>query len=137
MASAAVANPGPSGAPSSSSKSSPLTAKSATDPILRNALRYTISAREYAILHKYILSRPRVLRRAAPSVATVERIIEGSDGRGKKGQSAAGDGAGGASKDSYNTRAIRESLRVFVGTAGAMKAFEALASRVGRKKEYV
>ncbi|ROT42662.1 hypothetical protein SODALDRAFT_319286 [Sodiomyces alkalinus F11] len=165
MASAAVANPGPgvlSGAPpssspssstqplarSSSSSSSPkslsrtLTAKSVTDPILRNALRYTISAREYAILHKYILSRPRVLRRAAPSVATVERIIEGSDGRGKKGQPAAVDNAGGSgggngsgNGDSYNTRAVRESLRVFLGTAGAMKTFEALASRVAGKKE--
>src|SRR5688572_13480871 len=43
-------------------------AKTATDPILQNALRYTISAKEYETLHKYIISRSKVLRRNAPSV---------------------------------------------------------------------
>ncbi|KAJ4303876.1 hypothetical protein N0V88_001474 [Collariella sp. IMI 366227] len=46
----------------------PPTAASATDPILRNALRYTISAREYATLHRYVISRSKVLKKRAPSV---------------------------------------------------------------------
>ncbi|KAL1881483.1 hypothetical protein VTK73DRAFT_3545 [Phialemonium thermophilum] len=48
---------------------------STADPILRNALRYTISAQEYALLHRYVLSRSRFLKRRAPSVETVQKIL--------------------------------------------------------------
>ena len=52
----------------STSASTGVTAKSAVDPILRNALRYTISAREYSLLHKYVISRSRALKKRAPTV---------------------------------------------------------------------
>ncbi|CRK24373.1 hypothetical protein BN1708_018098, partial [Verticillium longisporum] len=68
------AAPGPSRPPNAPRT---LTPKSVSDPVLRNALRYTISAREYATLHKYVISRSRVLRRTAPSVATVEKMVDG------------------------------------------------------------
>jgi len=122
--------------------------------VLRNALRYTISAREYATLHRYVLSRSRVLRRAAPSVAAVERMMDGEAGaqrRGAEGGREAGRvsdkgkaradvggpvavGAG----DDFNARAVRHSLRVFFGTAVAMKAYGVISTRLmGGKKEYV
>jgi hypothetical protein len=125
-----------------------VTAKSTTDPILRNALRYTISAREYAALHKYVISRSRALKKRAPTVDAMQRIIDGPRGRvssvgkgGKgKGQSREREGdrvvaVHGA--DDYNARAIRHSIRVFVATGALMKLWGVVLARLtGRKKEY-
>lgn len=97
----------------------PPSAKSATtDPVLRNALRYTISAREYASLHKYVLSRSRVLRRTTPSPVSVDKALQPEKG-----------------KDDYNARAVRHALRVFVTTWLGMKGWDAVAKRMGREKE--
>ncbi len=87
------------------------TAKSTADPILRNALRYTISAKEYETLHKYIISRSKVLKRNAPTVAKVEKLVE-RPGR-----------------DDYNAAAIRASLRVFLTTSAALKAWSVVKQR--------
>jgi hypothetical protein len=146
------------------------TARSTTDPVLRNALRYTISAREYAALHKYVLSRSRILRRATPSVSTVERILDGDrdrkgkgkeeevvvrsstrlrgerDERGEMGESSGsheqggrGQGvAGQAGANDFNARAVRHSVRVFLATGLAMKAWGLVNTKLlGRKPEYV
>ncbi len=134
--------------PSAASSAPTVTAKSTADPILRNALRYTISAREYAALHKYVISRSRVLKRRAPSVDAVQRMMDGepagtaSGEKGKKGKGKGkqeemvtkAPGKGGA--DDYNARAIRHSIRVFVATGAAMKLWELVAARLaGKKKE--
>jgi hypothetical protein len=113
--SSTVAGPGP-GANYSPKSSSIPTAKSTVDPILRNTLRYTISAKEYETLHKYIISRSKVLRRNAPSVAKVEKLVESRSG-----------GRGGG--DDYNAAAIRASLRVFLTTSAALKAWAAMKQR--------
>lgn len=134
--------------------SGPAKAPAATaDPILRNALRYTISAREYALLHRYVLSRSRQLRRRAPSVESVNRLMNG-DAAKKKKKGKAVEGAIGvadvantsagvdaspaamvAAAD-YNARAVRHSLRVFGVTAVGLKLWEIVAARVlGRQKE--
>lgn len=129
---------------------------SAADPILRNALRYTISAREYALLHRYIISRSRLLKRRAPTVDTVQRIMNGrpqnrakeqdpprkpiDKGKGKEvpGKNTPVEGGsdtppGGA--DDYNARAIRHSARVFVATGALMKLWEIVSSRLMRKPQ--
>ncbi|KAM3086814.1 hypothetical protein ACMFMG_000936 [Clarireedia jacksonii] len=80
-----------------------ISAKSTADPILRNALRYTISAKEYETLHKYIISRSKVLKRNAPTVTKVERLVE------KPG------------RDDYNAAAVRGSLRLFLATSAGLK----------------
>jgi hypothetical protein len=85
-----------------------ISAKSTADPILRNALRYTISAKEYETLHKYIISRSKVLKRNAPSPAKVEKLVE-RPGR-----------------DNYNAAAVRDSLRVFLATAAGLKAWSVI-----------
>ncbi|KUJ20722.1 uncharacterized protein LY89DRAFT_716060 [Mollisia scopiformis] len=114
---ASIAESSSSG-PSSSSSSKPrISAKSTADPILRNALRYTISAKEYETLHKYIISRSKVLRRNAPTVAKVEKLVK-KDG--------AGGGGGG---DDYNAAAIRASLRVFLASSAALKVWELVGER--------
>ena len=143
----------------SSSKSPPaapprkpsVPAKATADPVLRNALRYTISAREYALLHKYVLSRSRVVKKRAPSVETVQRIMHGdggpaagaggtgrgdkASGKGKKPEDAPGAGAV-VGADDYNARAVRHSLRVFLTTATLMKLGGLITARLtGQKKE--
>ena len=137
MASRAGA-PGSSGAPS-------VTARSTTDPILRNALRYTISAREYATLHKYVISRSRALKKRAPTVDAVQRIMEGTRGRAPsvsrgKGKSRDGEDERTAAvrgADDYNARAVRHSIRVFVATGALMKLWELVSARLmGKQKEY-
>lgn len=137
-----------------------VSAKATTDPILRNTLRYTISAREYALLHRYILSRSRHIKKRVPTVENVNRIMNGdagiSDkarGKGKEidpsgsvdmsvanvGSTSAGADAGAGAMlgaDDYNARAVRHSIRVFVGTAAALKTWSLIATRLmGRKQD--
>ncbi|SPQ26701.1 26ccd84e-468a-4bb8-9fbc-273d5f9ca6d2 [Thermothielavioides terrestris] len=141
------------GRPSSSSPASgsgppPVTARSTTDPILRNALRYTISAREYAALHKYVISRSRALKKRAPTVDTVQRIIDGPPGRAQSKDSKGAAKARGKGKeveerrtvavengDEYNARAIRHSIRVFVATGALMKLWGAVSARLTGKRQ--
>lgn len=151
---------GPSATPARSpaAAAAAVTAKSTSDPILRNALRYTISAREYALLHKYVISRSRVLKKRAPSVDAVQRMMEGdaaagaaaggrgraqslgNNGKGKgkasvKGREGDREAAKGGA-DNYNARAIRHSLRVFIATGALMKLWGlASASLMGKKQE--
>ncbi|KFA65310.1 hypothetical protein S40285_02708 [Stachybotrys chlorohalonatus IBT 40285] len=87
------------------------------DPVLRNTLRYTVSAREYAALHKYVLSRSRVLRRATPSPGSVDKALQ----------------PGRAGGDDFTARAVRHALRVFVTTYLGQKGWEAVARRVQSK----
>ncbi|WXC58671.1 hypothetical protein SNK03_004572 [Fusarium graminearum] len=98
---------------SRSSRSSAAT----NDPVLRNTLRYTISAHEYAALHKYIISRSRVLRRSTPTPNRVEKALKPPKGG-----------------DDYNARTIRHALRVFVMTFLGMKGWDAVAKRMGKEE---
>ncbi|OBS23415.1 hypothetical protein FPOA_03963 [Fusarium poae] len=100
----------------SSSRSSRSSAAT-NDPVLRNTLRYTISAHEYAALHKYIISRSRVLRRSTPTPNRVEKALKPPKGG-----------------DDYNARTIRHALRVFVMTFMGMKGWDAVAKRMGKEE---
>lgn len=106
-----MTSPAPDG-----SKGPRISAKSTADPILRNALRYSISAKEYETLHKYIISRSKVLKRNAPTVAKVERLVE-RPGR-----------------DDYNASAVRAASRVFVATGASLKLYGLVMERVLGKK---
>jgi hypothetical protein len=126
-------------------------------------LRYTVSAREYALLHKYILSRSQVLKRRVPSVDTVQRIIDGkpagrargpslgkSDkGKGKEVQGASttptwalpseqGTSTALVAAGDYNARAIRHSIRVFLATGALMKLWAIVSGKfMGKKQGFV
>lgn len=80
-----------------------ISAKQTTDPILRNTLRYTISAREYALLHRYVLSRSRQLKKRVPTVETVNRIINNNNNN-NNGSSSSSSGGGGAKKSSISSK---------------------------------
>ena len=103
--------------------------KSTADPILQNALRYTISAKEYETLHKYIISRSKLLKRNAPSVAKVEKLVVGRNGSGSGGRYGGGD---------FNVAAVRASLRVFLVTAAGLRAWDVVKKRmIGGRVRFV
>ena len=93
-----------------------MTAKATTDPVLRNALRYTISAKEYQVLHKYIISRSKVLKRNTPTVSQVEKLVQ-RPGR-----------------DDHNAAAVRASLRVFLATSASLKAWAVIKQALFKGK---
>lgn len=99
-----MAQPSPPSESSSSGSSSSSNNKRPIDPVLRNALRYTVSAKEYKVLHDYLLSRAPVVEKRAPKPQRFERIVEG--------------------KNDYNVAAVRASLRVFIVAYGGLKGWE-------------
>ena len=98
------------------------------DPILRNTLRYTVSAQEYATLHRYILSRSSALKRSTPTPNQVEKALQ------IKKKDASGTGR---NVDDFNARAVRHALRVFVVTWLGMKGWEKISQRFMKDKEVV
>lgn len=117
---------------STEASSRPAQSNKPNDAVLRNTLRYTISAREYAALHKYVLSRSRALRRAAPSPTAVDKALQPRDsGSGKKGSGSSNS----SGTDDYNARAVRHSLRVFAVTWFGMKGWEAISRRLRQREK--
>lgn len=89
------------------------------DPILRNALRYTVSPREYQLLHQYLLSRAPAVRKRTLPPRRYEAISKGSD--------------------DYNAAAIRVTLRFAVATFSGLKAWELITTKLlsrGAPKTY-
>ena len=84
---------------------------SRADPILRNVLRYTVSAKEYKALHHYLITRsPPAVRKRAPPPAHVKSIAEASD--------------------EHNAAAIRASLRVFIASQTALQIWDRITARL-------
>lgn len=102
---------------SSSSSSSSSGKPDKVDPVVRNALRYTLSAREYKLLHQYLISRaPPAARQKAPPPRRYEAIVKGTD--------------------DYNAAAIRASLRLAISSYSALKLWEIVSTRLmGRKRQ--
>lgn len=86
-----------------------------THPIVRNALRVSLSAKEYRALHDYA-QRSRSLQNKLPSPARFEAITR--------------------SKNKYNEAAVRASLRVFLVSGGLTKMVEFVAGRVRKGSAY-
>lgn len=81
-------------------------------PLIQNALRVSLSAKEYKVLHERILKRSLALNDRLPSPAKYEIIVRTSN--------------------KYNVAAIRASLRVFLGVSGGMSLIEAVTARFGK-----
>jgi hypothetical protein len=106
--------PGPSSQSNMSSSDAPQPAPAGRgqtiDPVLRNALRYTISAREYELLHQYLLSRaPVVVKRRAPTPKRFDAISKGPD--------------------DYSAAAVRASLRLGIATFSGLKFWELISAK--------
>lgn len=84
------------------------------DPVLRNTLRYTISAKEYKLLHDYLISRsPSPLKKRALQPTKYEAVVK--------------------SRDDYNAAAIRAALRVFLATGTGLKVWDIVTAQfIGR-----
>ena len=81
------------------------------DPILRNALRYTISEKEYKTLHEYLITRsPPAVRKRAPQPPRYNAIVQ--------------------SKDDYNAAAVRASLRLFVTSQAGLKIWDLFTTQI-------
>ncbi|SMY21391.1 unnamed protein product [Zymoseptoria tritici ST99CH_1A5] len=103
---------------SSSSNISNISKGGRIDPITRTALRYTISPREYELLHAYLISRaPAKVQKKTPSPPRYEKITASS--------SEGGD---------YNTAAVRAALRVFVGLYSVLKGIEVVTGAIAKRR---
>lgn len=103
----------------SGNSSSSNLSKRPIDPITRTALRYTLSPKEYELLHNYLISRaPKRVQKQTPSPPRYEKITKSSTESGD-----------------YNVAAVRAALRVylslFTGLEGFEFVMEALAKRRG------
>ena len=84
------------------------------DPVLRNAIRYTVSAKEYRTLHAYLIKQtPHVLRDRTLDPAQYAAAIQ--------------------SKDDYNAAAIRASLRVFLAAQTSLKLYDIIVTKFLRR----
>lgn len=82
------------------------------DPIFRNALRYTVSPREYELLHKYLLTQaPTAIERHAPRPKRYDAIAKHDPGR------------------EYNISTVRAALRVFIAVYAGFKGWDFLLHR--------
>ncbi|KAG9205015.1 hypothetical protein G6514_009474 [Epicoccum nigrum] len=80
------------------------------DPVLRNALRYTISPREYQLLHQYLLSRAPAVKKRTINPRRYDAIAKGSD--------------------DYTVASVRASLRLGVTTFTALKTWELVKAKL-------
>lgn len=101
-ASSTAPAPGPSDAPN-------------VYPVVRTALRISLSAKEYRALHGLLGKRAPGVQGKLISPSNYDAIVH--------------------SKNRRNEAAVRASLRVFVGTGAALKLVEAIISRVRRTTE--
>jgi len=85
------------------------------DPVTRNAIRYTISQKEYTTLHKYLIKQtPTVIRKRAPQPEEYRAAVK--------------------SKDDYNAAAVRTSLRVFLAAQTALKLWDIISIKFLRRR---
>lgn len=84
----------------------------AVHPLVQNALRVSLSAKEYKAIHERIVKRSLALNNRLPTPSRYESIVRTSN--------------------KYNVAAIRASLRVFLGVSGGMSLIEAITARLGK-----
>lgn len=94
----------------SSSAGRPDAKEKEVDPIVRNALRYTLSPREYQLLHQYLLSRAPAVRKRTLAPKKYDAIAKGGD--------------------DYNAAAIRASLRLAVVAFSGLKAWDLVKTKL-------
>lgn len=97
-------------------QSAPPPPQSKMDPVLLNAMRYSINEKEYHMLHQYLLNRsPRSLQKRAPQPAIYEASFK--------------------SRDDYNAAAVRASLRLFVASQAGLKLWDGIKLAIARLRK--
>ncbi|EAU34908.1 conserved hypothetical protein [Aspergillus terreus NIH2624] len=82
-------------------------------PVVRNALRISLSAKEYKLLHDYAARRAPGLQAQLPSPAKFEAIVR--------------------SKSKYNEASVRASIRVFLLSGALLKVLELVLRRLRKE----
>lgn len=86
------------------------------DTLTRNALRYSLSPREYKLLHKYLIAKAPVVQKRVPQPHKYEKSVKDTN--------------------DYNAAAIRASLRVFGTTLAGLKLWDLITAKMlSRGKE--
>lgn len=92
--------------------------KRPVDALTRTALRYTLSPREYELLHNYLIKRaPRRVQKASPNPPRFEKITKGS-----------------TESSDYNVASIRAALRVYFALFFGLKGFEFVLAKIAQKR---
>lgn len=82
-------------------------------PVIKNALRMSLSAKEYRILHERVLLRSATAEHYLPAPSRYEAIIH--------------------TKNKFNVAAVRASLRVFLVLNGGLSLADLVSAKI--KKE--
>ncbi|KAI5356915.1 putative transmembrane protein [Septoria linicola] len=91
------------------------------DPITRTALRYTLSPREYELLHNYLISRaPQRVQKRTPKPDRYEKITKSS-----------------TESEDYNASSVRAALRVYVGLFTVLKSMDFVLAKVAQRRGVV
>lgn len=85
------------------------------DPALRNAIRFTLSAREYRALHTYLSKRgaTRSLAQQGPEPDRVDASVQGFD--------------------DFNAAAVRSAVRTFGALLAGLRAYDVLLDLTVRR----
>jgi hypothetical protein len=92
------------------------------DPISRTALRYTLSPREYELLHEYLISRaPKPVQKRTPKPKRYEKLTSTSESRN-------------SDDPDTNVAALRAALRVFVAVYAGFKGYETVVRKLAERR---
>lgn len=117
-----------SASPSASSNGGSRSPTRPLDPISRTALRYTISPREYELLHEYLISRaPKRVQERAPAPARFSKLTGETTPNNKSTK----DGSGGLDN---NATAMRSALRTFLVVYLGFKSYEAVVEKIAERR---
>lgn len=127
--------------PSSSSGTNSRQPPPNLDPISRTALRYTLSPREYELLHEYMVRRvPERVGKAVPGPGRYARAVvdgkrkRGEGGRGGKGEEGEKGEAEIYGSEEYAGDAVRLALRVFGSVFVGLKGWEGVMRKLEERK---
>jgi hypothetical protein len=79
-------------------------------PLARDALRVSLTPKEYRLLHDYALARSSRIKDSLPAPSRFESIVR--------------------PRNKHNEAAVRSSLRVFLGSGAALKLADLIIARI-------
>lgn len=85
-----------------------------TNPILQRSIQYTLSEKEYALLHKRVLKRlPLTLRGQLPSPAIYSESLK--------------------NKNDFNAATVRASARLFLAVQTTLQLYDFILSKIFKR----
>ncbi|KAF2208119.1 hypothetical protein CERZMDRAFT_50003 [Cercospora zeae-maydis SCOH1-5] len=105
----------------SSGSSASNLSKRPIDPITRTALRYTLSSREYELLHNYLISRaPQRVQNRTPNPSRYENYTKSA-----------------TESEDYNVASVRAASRVFIALFAALKSMDFVLDKIAQRRGVV